>query len=234
MGRIWAIASGNGGTGKTTISLSLAAEASSRGQRTILLDASGIGRSCDLILGLEGMISMDLLDVLTQQTEIQSALYPVPGFERFSIAVSSLSQDIPLEELSGMILALQSMCDVLIIDLPTGVLPPEKAMMTPDDAILIVLRPDDPSIRAAERLIRQSPNVPQLALVINRIRRDRVKKGFQYQQDAVAMTLDCPVIGAIQEDDQLASSIARTKSLSGFLSWGYNPIRDIARQLLRQ
>ena len=62
MGRIWAVSSGNGGVGKSTIALSLAAGAAKKGKKTILLDASGLSRSCDLILGLESVVVLDMLE----------------------------------------------------------------------------------------------------------------------------------------------------------------------------
>ena len=53
MAKIYAVCSGCGGVGKTMITLSLAVSAAKRGKRTILLDASGVSRACDLALGLE-------------------------------------------------------------------------------------------------------------------------------------------------------------------------------------
>lgn len=234
MGRIWAVASGNGGTGKTTIALSLAAEAARKGNKTIFLDASGQSRSSDLILGLENIVTLDLVDVLSQQIDLKAALYSVQGFENLSMAYASLAQSIEMDELSGIMLALQSMCDILIIDLPTGILPPNIGMMAEDDAILVVLRPDDASIRAAERVVNSARcGAAGLSLVLNHVQRDRIKKGLQHSQDAVMMTLDCPVIASIQEDDNFAMGIARTKSLGRFLARVNNPLNGILSQLLR-
>ena len=73
MGKIWAVCSGSGGVGKTTLALALAIGAAQHGKRTILLDASGVSRSCDLLLGLESVITIDLGDVLSQQMDIAGA-----------------------------------------------------------------------------------------------------------------------------------------------------------------
>ena len=63
MSRIWAVCSGSGGVGKTTIALALAVGAARAGRRVILLDASGAARSADLILGMESVMVLDLADV---------------------------------------------------------------------------------------------------------------------------------------------------------------------------
>ena len=67
MAKIFAVCSGCGGVGKTTVALSLAASAAKRGKRTILLDASGVSRACDLALGLENIVVLDMADVANRQ-----------------------------------------------------------------------------------------------------------------------------------------------------------------------
>ena len=67
MAKIFAVCSGCGGVGKTTVALSLAVSAAKRGNRTILLDASGVSRACDLALGLENIVVLDMADVANRQ-----------------------------------------------------------------------------------------------------------------------------------------------------------------------
>lgn len=75
MAKIFAVCSGCGGVGKTTVALSLAVSAAKRGKRTILLDASGVSRACDLALGLENIVVLDMADVANRQAGIEAALY---------------------------------------------------------------------------------------------------------------------------------------------------------------
>ena len=90
MAKIYAVSSGKGGVGKSTIALSLAVAAAKRGKRTILLDASGISRSCDLALGMESVVVLDLADVCCQQISLESTLYQVPQYENLSFVCASL------------------------------------------------------------------------------------------------------------------------------------------------
>ena len=78
MAKIYAVCSGCGGVGKTMIALSLAVSAAKRGKRTILLDASGVSRACDLALGLENVVVLDMADVANRQAGLEAALYKAP------------------------------------------------------------------------------------------------------------------------------------------------------------
>ena len=235
MGKIWAIASGSGGVGKTTLALSLAAGAAQRGHSTILVDASGSTRSCDLVLGLESVMSLDLVDVLSQQLDINAALYAVPQCAKLRIANASLYENAALAEFSGLMLALQSMCDVLVIDLKTGELPAREGLLTHEDELILVTRPDDASMRSTERLVQLTRGCEfGCSIVVNRIQRDKVRRGRQYANEAVSVTLDCPVMGSIAEDDGCVSEIVSGKAARGIANWMNSPVKGILNQLLNR
>ena len=205
MAKMIAVSSGKGGVGKSMIALSLAVSAAKKGTRTILLDASGISRSCDLALGMESIVVLDLADVCCQQTDLESALYRVPRYECFSFACASLYDDIPIGELNGVLLALHSLCDIVVIDLPTGETMLANKMLNENDCRVIVTTPDDASIRASERLMMQTTGGrEQRWLIVNRAVPAYVRKGIQYDAKTVEMTLDCPLAGCIPEDDSIA------------------------------
>lgn len=206
MGRIWAVCSGSGGVGKSMVALALAAGAAKAGKKTVLLDASGAARSCDLILGLESVVVLDMMDVVSGQAEIDSALYPVKRYEKLSFACASLYDDVPASELAGIIIALNSKCDVLVIDLPTGRAELGRGVMCGEDWRLLITRPDAVSVRAAERLMMQIHDDVSSGIVVNRMNRVRNRRGTQYNSDAVQGVLDCPVIGSIPEDPSIPTS----------------------------
>ena len=214
MGRIFAVCSGNGGVGKSMIALSLAIGAAKAGCQTILLDASGTPRSCDLILGMESVVTLDMADVLKNQISIASALYTVPRHEGLRFACASLYDSIPASDLAGVVLALQTLCDVLVVDMATGQTDPGGiGIMKQGDEHLFVVRPDDVSIRATERVIdHSSRNQSGISLVINRASRERVKRKTQYDQNTVQAVLDRMIAGCIPEDPGIAEAERRGKA----------------------
>lgn len=233
MGRIWAVSSGNGGTGKSTIALALAVGAAKNGQKTILLDASGISRSCDLVLGLESIVVLDVLDVLREQTGIECALYPVPRYERLRFACASLHDHIVASEFSSIILALNTLCDILVIDLPTGVLRLGRSILRDEDELMCVVRPDDASIRAAERLIVQAPAVCKLSLVVNRMSKEKVRRNIQYSYENVQSLLDCAAIACIPEDSSIPAGEKQGRASIECDGPAWNALDNLVHTLLR-
>ena len=205
MGKIWIVCSGSGGVGKTTIALAIAAGAAKAGKKTILFDASGMARSCDLILGMESLLVLDMKDVMRNQINIGSAIYPVAQYDNLSLACASLYEQTPASELSGMILALLSLCDILVVDMPTGQYALGKGVLQADDERLVVTRPDNSSIRAAERLLihARGTDAASCGLIINRISRERIKRKTQYAQSTVENLLDLPALACIMEDPSI-------------------------------
>lgn len=209
MGRIMTICSGSGGVGKSTIALSLAVSAARRGKTTILLDASGISRSCDLILGLESVIVLDMLDVAMQQASLGAALYDVPGHPNLRFACASLYDDVGFGELSSILLALRAMSDLVVVDMATGCLPAGQGVMDREDICLMVTRPDDSSVRAMERMASRLPRgTIDVRMVINRADKNLLKRKMQYDPSVVESILDMPSDGCISEDETI-QSIAR-------------------------
>jgi len=207
MGRIFTVCSGSGGVGKSMIALSLAVGAAKAGYQTILLDASGSARSCDLIMGMESIVALDMMDIFKDQISIGSALYPVSRYDRLRFACASLYDCVPVSELTGIILALQTLCDLLVIDLPTGKIELGSGIMKAGDERLLVTRPDDAAIRATERVLQRiAHDQAGTSIIINRINRERIKRKTQYDQDTVQAVLDQIAIGCIPEDSGIADA----------------------------
>jgi len=208
MGKIVAVCSGSGGAGKSTIALSLAVGLAKRGKTTILLDASGAARTCDLMLGLESVIVLDMMDVIKHQTSIHAALYPVPGKENLRFACASLYEGTSLCDLSSVLLVLRAMCDILVIDLPTGPVMFSEGLLDENDGLVLIASPDDMSIRALERtLSHMNAAAAQRYLVLNHVSSAWIKRGYQYDRQRAEILLDMPVTCFIQEDEHVIKGI---------------------------
>ena len=234
MSRIWAVCSGSGGVGKTMLALSLAVSAAKAKKQVILLDASGLSHAVDLALGMESVIVLDMADVASGEVSLEAALYPVPNCAGLRLASASLYEGTALSELSGVILALGSMCDILVLDLPTGNMTLGNGLLRQGDELIYVTRPDDASVRAVERLLRRTGRSDAAeSIVVNRARKDFRKRGIQMDPSAVAMVLDTALLGVIPEDDALALGV-RPGHLPGGIGPAFSEISRIATQLLNR
>ena len=213
MGRLFAVCSGSGGVGKTTVALALAVQAAKAGKRTILLDASGPARCADLILGLSGAVTLDMADVASGEAAMEAALYPAARYPLLSYACASLHDGVDVSELTGTLLALQSLCDVLVAELPTGHAVLGDGMPGAKDVRIAVLRPDDAGVRAAERLLSGiPPQAGETLLLLNFVQPALQKSGLAYGADAVRATLDFPVLAEVPEDRAIAAGSLRGKT----------------------
>ena len=110
----WRIDIGEGQWRKFLLCVQAAAASAKRRLR------SGERRACDLGLGLENIVVLDMADVANRQAGIEAALYKAPRYENLRFACASLYDDVSIMELTSTLLALHSLCDVLVIDCQTG------------------------------------------------------------------------------------------------------------------
>ena len=235
MSRIWAVCSGSGGVGKTTLALALSVGAEKAGKRVILLDASGMARAADLVLGMESVMALDLSDVASGEVPLEAALYPVPNHGGLRMASASLYEGASFEAISGVMLALQSMCDILVVDLPTGKAGLTRGLLSQEDELLVVSRPDDASLRACEGVMQHARRSSAgLSLVLSRTRKDFLRRGAQMESSAAEMVLDCPVLGVIPEDESIVLCAIKGKTAFDCDGPARGAFRKVLEQLLKR
>ncbi len=177
--KLFAVTSGKGGVGKSTVAAGLAAAFSKKGQTVLLLDLDEGLRCLDLMLGISETVAFDLADVLSGR-DAENALYSVPWLPGVSL-MPAPSGDIPVDsELFGAFVreALQNF-DKVVIDFPAG-LPNALYGALPDYTVfLTVCTPDPISLRDSYtvgcRLNEQKKS--RVMLVINRFDLAYIKKG---------------------------------------------------------
>ena len=76
MEKLFAITSGKGGVGKSTVAVGIASALAELGETVLLIDMDEGLRCLDLMLGLSEKIAFDLSDALVNR-DTKGALYPV-------------------------------------------------------------------------------------------------------------------------------------------------------------
>jgi ATP-binding protein involved in chromosome partitioning len=152
--RVYAVASGKGGVGKSTVTVNLAAAMAADGVRVGLLDADIYGHSAPRMLGVEG----------THPTIVERMIMPVPahGVKLISTEMFKPDRDAPVAWRGPMLhRALQQFLsdvywgdlDVLLLDLPpgTGDVAISLAQLLPSAEIVVVTTPQLAAAEVAER-----------------------------------------------------------------------------------
>jgi protein-L-isoaspartate(D-aspartate) O-methyltransferase len=182
VGRIIAVASGKGGVGKTTVTVSLALALSRRGLRVGLFDADVYGPNVPLLLGIRQTRSTNAL-MAVARADANSAPYIAP-MERFGLKVMSIGllvaeRDAVLPDPQQVARIVDRTLrdvvwgelDYLLLDLPPGTGEPQQSLVRSlqIDGVVMVTTPQDLAQLDATRslgLYRQA-NVPILGVVEN-------------------------------------------------------------------
>ncbi|CAM4445408.1 Flagellum site-determining protein YlxH [Mycobacterium basiliense] len=150
--RVYAVASGKGGVGKSTVTVNLAAAMAARGLSVGVLDADIHGHSIPRMMG-----------TTDRPTQVESMILPPIAHEVRVISIAQFTQDNTPVVWRGPMLhrALQQFLadvywgdlDVLLLDLPpgTGDVAISVAQLIPNAEILVVTTPQLAAAEVAER-----------------------------------------------------------------------------------
>lgn len=206
MSQCFCIASGKGGVGKSTLTANLAAALAYRGHTVAVVDADIGLRSQDALLSLENQVVYDLLDVARKDCDLETALlvHPsVPSLHLLPAAQFARVKDLSPGKLAKILSLLKETHDFILIDCPAGLERGVRNVLNAgvDQAILIVT-PDDISIRDAERAIQllESKNISHPSLIVNRLDNDLIRRSEMLAARNIASVLDLPLLGEIPED----------------------------------
>ncbi|MBP0962733.1 MAG: P-loop NTPase [Oscillospiraceae bacterium] len=171
MGKVVAVASGKGGTGKTTVAAFLARALAEQGHSTLVVEADFGLRSLDLVFGVAEQTVYDCADVLQERCRLSEAVVPVGRMGPWLLPGGATSAYIPDQQRWLRFLQLCRRCyDFTLIDLPAGLGDMVCQTAFAADLVLAVTLPNGVAVRDCaqlSRLLVQS-NVPQ-RLIINQV-----------------------------------------------------------------
>ena len=215
MGKVWIIASGKGGVGKSTVTAATASALAGMQLKVCIVDADVGLRDQDAILGLENRVVYDLIDVCRRDCELTDALMAHPDHPQLHLlpaAQFARAKDLDPRAFRKVIATLKAQFDHVLIDCPAGIGRGLRGLMSAAcDETVIVCTPDDVCIRNAERaatLFRDSL-LPSPWLIVNRLDAQLIRAGEMYAASVVAETLDLPLLGEVPEDPTVYRALIR-------------------------
>ena len=143
MARVYTIASGKGGTGKTTTTINLGTSLAALGKKTTVLDADLGMANLGLLLGLEEE-PVTLHEVLSGDQRIKNAIYEGP--EGLQVVPAGLTlegfQKADPEKLQDALSYIVSNTEYLLIDAPAGLSKDSVIPLAVADEVLLVVNPE--------------------------------------------------------------------------------------------
>ena len=212
MGRIFAIMSGKGGVGKSTLSASLAEYFARAGKTVALLDGDTGLRCADLMLGVQDHVLFDLGDVAEKACDLDQALVRPDGLKNLCLLAAPQMMkpsDLKTKRMGQIITELSEHMDIVLLDAPAGIGRGLKNLLGAAAEPVIVATPDDVCVRDAERLAQllSQREEPRPAIVFNRVQRKLVRRGLMTPPDALAASLDMPLLGVIPESPRIYQAL---------------------------
>jgi septum site-determining protein MinD len=210
MARVITIASGKGGTGKTTVTANLGICLSKLGKKVLLIDADVAMANLSLILGMQSS-PITLHDVLLGEAQVHDAIYDGP--EKLHFIPSGLSLDnykrVDSERLSSLVSELTENYDFILLDAAAGIEKNVLSAFSASQETLLVTMPTSPAIADAlkTKLVAQRLGNKVIGIVVNFVMGE---KG-EISKNETSSILELPVYGVVPYDPEVRKSFMQQK-----------------------
>ena len=210
MSQVIVVASGKGGTGKTTVSTSLALALVRKQNKVLLIDCDSGMRGTDMMLGITDRLVYDISDVISGACTFSDALYECSAARGLFTLAAPLSAE---DEISPQVMKqfIEEHKDeyaYIIIDAPAGVGTGFEAAAKAADRALIVVNCEPTSVRGGINIRNKLSDmgITDVRLVINRFERARFLATALYEDlDEVIDTVGVGLIALIPEDVRITA-----------------------------
>ena len=239
MGTAIVIASGKGGTGKTTCTAAIGSALAMLGHRTLCLDCDVGLRNLDLALGLTDGALWDFSDVMGGGADLETAVVPHPVIENlfFLAAPSELEpREIDGERFAALVGELCEDYEYVLMDSPAGLGPGFRLAASSARMGIIVSTGDASSLRDGQKtaLELRRLGVDKLRLIVNRVQ-PRQLKYVKTSIDDIIDVIGARLLGLVSEDESVALAANLEKPLMIFgARLAFDQFLRIARRLLGQ
>lgn len=237
MGEIIVIASGKGGTGKTTTAANIGTALANEGRLTVLVDMDMGLRNLDVALGLESDIVYDISDIIDGTHTVDEVLIRDTRYENLYFIPSPQTRGasgLDEEKFRSLWDTLRNRFDYCIIDAPAGVDGGFKYSLLGADRGIIVTVPETAALRDADRVISimEDAGIENVSLVINCVREDLINSGVMMNVDVCMDILSIPIIGIVPYDTELlASGLKGEIAVSNSVSRAGKAFYNVAQRL---
>ena len=211
MTKIIIIASGKGGTGKTSLAAGVGTALAAQEHKVLVIDGDSGLRNLDIVLGMSDRVVFSFADVASGMIPLMEAAAHHPALENLFLLTAPAEPLVPgkLTEDGMRRLAEQAQqagFDYILIDGPAGLAEEFRSFAAVATEAVVVACGGEGSLRGAERMARvlEELGVPQVRLVVNRIRRRLIRRGaIGTVDDAMDATGLC-LLGIVPEDEDVS------------------------------
>ena len=216
MGELFAVLSGKGGTGKTSVCAGIATALALEGRKVLCIDCDVGLRNLDISLGISEGGSLSFLDVCKGDYSLERA-EKHPDYPTLSFLTAPMNchiEDVDPIAFGDMLQQARSLFDYVFLDSPAGVDAGFRLVTGVADRFLLVTGAGPAAVRDASRVgdLLELAGKKNVRLVVNRVDRDMLAT-VRLTIDDVMDTSGLPLIGVVLEDPNVTLAASFGKPL---------------------
>ena len=203
MGELIAVASGKGGTGKTSVTAGVASALALMGKRVLCIDCDVGLRNLDISLGLAESCPLSFLDVCEGGYPLsQATAHPLfPTLHFLTAPMNRPPERIDTEAFGAMLTNARHVYDYVFLDAPAGVDAGFRLASLFADRCILVTGPGPAAVRDAARTaqVLELMGKTNIRLVVNRVN-TKLVRAMDTTIDDVMDTAGLLLLGIVPED----------------------------------
>lgn len=218
MGQSIVIASGKGGTGKTTTAACICIALSNMGKKVLAIDCDFGLRNLDLALFIDDKVVFDISDVIDYGCSFEKAVISHPTYKNLLFLAAPQNENkirFNPEKMGEFVQSIKDKVDFVILDGPASLGESFYCAIAGADKALVVTTPEPYALRDAQKIaeILEASSVSQSKLIINKLKINLMEKGYCKNIDEIIDTICLPLIGVVPYDENVTLYAARDISI---------------------
>lgn len=211
MGELFAVVSGKGGTGKTSVCAGVATALAESDKRVLCIDCDVGLRNLDISLGMSDTGNLSFLDVSEFGYDLRNApahsTYPKLSF--LTAPMNRSAEEIDADAFTEFLMKARGLYDYIFLDAPAGVDAGFRLVSAAADRFLLVTGAGPAAVRDAARVgeILELSGKRNVRLVVNRVDRSMLST-VRMTIDDVMDTAGLPLAGIVPEDSHVTLAAA--------------------------
>ena len=235
MGKIIAVVSGKGGTGKTSFTANTGLALAALGYHVLCLDCDITLRNLDLALGLSDSALMDFSDVIEDRCSLSEAVVShrkYPSLDLLAAPVTDGRPPYTPQQMGKLFRMIRASYDYCLVDAPAGLGLGFHMAVDYADSAVVVTTTDQSALRDAQRTVMELSRFPsgKVHLVVGRVQRKMLHALHTTIDDAID-TAGLPLLGVIPEDRDLTLALNRGIPLRDCNDYAARAYDNIAKRI---
>lgn len=205
-----AIASGKGGTGKTTTCACLAIALCRENKKVLAIDCDFGLRNLDLALGLYDSVVFDLSDVISGTCSSHDAIIHHPKYTGLDFVCAPQDEnkaDFSPESFATFVRDLMPQYDYILLDCPASIGHAFNCAVCAANQAILVTTPQMYALRDAQKIadIITDNGITNARLIVNMLRTRHIKRGYSQNIDDIIDMVALPLIGIVPYDESISA-----------------------------